>query len=86
MVVSIMDKKDNKSIIDHVIFDINAKYKGFDRKVFSVDIECNDSRVTTQSMHMIQPLHEAFGVLHDIIIFSLPNICPVMSKQTMMQQ
>ena len=69
-IVSILDRKDNKAIIDDVTFDICATYIGCDRKVLSVDMQCDDSRVTES---MIQHINEAFDVLKNIILLSLPN-------------
>ena len=66
-----MDKKDNKSIIDDVTFDIIATYKTLDRKILNVDIQCDDSRVNES---IISPINEAFDVLQNIIVHSLPKV------------
>ena len=73
-IVSILDKKDNESIIDNIIFDINAIYNGFDGKILGVNIQCDDSRVTES---MIKPINEAIEVLKSIVFLSLTNVVAV---------
>lgn len=72
--VSIIDKKDDKPIIDNVVFDINAKYKTLDHQTLIVKLQCDDQRVIESIM---EPVEEAFDLLQSIFVYSLPTAKPV---------
>ena len=70
-VISVIDKKNNETIIDKVTFDINAKHKTMNDRMLLVGIQCIDSRLNES---VDKPIQEAFRVLGHIFMSSLPGV------------